>query len=70
MGSAARGLGWALMVRQGMVAWMQALPVLSPERMSPASTRSMNSGPAVPEGDLILALVALVLGNRSEVARG
>lgn len=70
MGSAARGLGWALMVRQGMVAWMQALPALSPQLTYPASTRSMNSGPTAPEGDLILALVALVLGNRSEVARG
>ena len=58
------------MVRQGMVAWMQALPALTPELTSPAPTRSMNSGPTVPEGDLILALVALVLGNRSEVARG
>ncbi len=58
------------MIRQGMVAWMQALPALSPELTSTAPTRSMNSGPTVPEGDLILALVALVLGNRSEVARG
>ncbi|MCC6192411.1 MAG: hypothetical protein IT318_25555 [Anaerolineales bacterium] len=49
---------------------MQALPALSPELTSTAPTRSMNSGPTVPEGDLILALVALVLGNRSEVARG
>jgi hypothetical protein len=47
-------------------------PQLSPIkiRSTPAPTRSMNSGPTVPEGDLILALVALVLGNRSEVARG
>jgi hypothetical protein len=63
-------LGWALLVRQGMVAWMQALPALSPELLGPAPTRSMSNGPMVPEGDLILALVALVLGNRSEVARG
>lgn len=49
---------------------MQALPARSPERMSPALPRLMNSGSVVPDGELILALVALVLGNRSEVARG
>lgn len=70
LGSAAQGLGWALMVRQGMVAWMQALPALSPELMSASLPQPKSSGPTVPEGDLILALVALVLGTRSEVARG
>jgi len=59
------------MVRQGMAAWMQALPTaLSPERMRSSPPQSKSSGPMVPESDLILALVALVLGNRSEVARG
>jgi hypothetical protein len=58
------------MVRQGMVAWMRALPALSPELTSPAPTQSRSNGPTVPESDLILALVALVLGTRSEVAHG
>ncbi|HEX9796544.1 MAG TPA: hypothetical protein VGA52_06090 [Anaerolineales bacterium] len=49
---------------------MQARPTLSSEMTSPSPTQSMGNGPMFPEADLILSLVALVLGNRSEVARG
>lgn len=70
LGSTTPGLGWALLVRQGMAAWMQALPALSPALTSTPPARSIINGPTCLESDLILALVALVLGTRLEVAHG
>jgi hypothetical protein len=67
--SSNRGLGWALLVRQGMAAWRQAMlkPAAEPEASLAVSGPDR---PAIPRQEFVLALVALVLGRRAEVTHG
>lgn len=66
-GSPVSGLGLALLVRQGMAAWVQALQEQARKPVQPPGVSGGNRA-SVPQGDLVLALVALVLGGQAEAS--
>jgi hypothetical protein len=62
-------LGWALLVRQGMAAWRQAMLKAAAQPEAPLAVFGQERS-SIPQQEFILALVALVLGRRVEVAHG
>ncbi len=65
------GRGYLLIVRRGLLAWMQAWPrsasTLPPVQTTPPTTPSAPSIPALLRPQLVQILVTTILSNRKEV---
>ena len=70
-GPAGRGAGWALVIGQGMAAWMEACAALTP---GPEAGSVTSAPPPVPlpsdlRGELVMVLARMVLARPIEGGR-